>query len=107
MRAIAPLAGSLSAERFFPCNNQTKPVPIMVRPSRLPSIRLTRGGRADRVGWDAPEVDAEGPGPGQSFHGTDDRLVSYESGVESINQYAQEVIRCTDSPVVRCASRQT
>jgi hypothetical protein len=29
VRAIAPNAGSLSAERYFPCN-QTKPVPIMV-----------------------------------------------------------------------------
>ena len=37
----------------------------------------------------------------QSIHGTDDRLVSYESGEESILEYTQNVIGCVDTPVVR------
>ena len=31
VRAVGPFAGALSGDNYFPCNNQTKPVPIMVR----------------------------------------------------------------------------
>ena len=89
IRAAAPFAGALSSIAYFPCN-QVKPIPLMVR--QISSRR--RRAHANRRR-------ATGMARRQSIHGTDDSLVSYESGADSVDRYTESIVNCIDTPVVR------
>ena len=99
-RAIGSNAGNLVTPTYYPCN-QTKAVPVIVRSSNGGSAR-TPDTPADAP---HPPPHARHGGVPQHFHGTDDRLVPYNGAQDSVEYVADNLLSCTEGPVVRPCAR--